>query len=247
VPAVLLVSILTCIAAITFLGYRSVTASDFFDVKGIDVRGAVRTSREDLERLAATGTELTGTWRADLAEIKARIERLPFVKNAAVSRVLPDRILVTIEERVPAAIVRLKGGDMLIDAEGRLLAPASGSDTNLPFALLGWDEAKSERADKENAERLKMYVRMLSDWRQFDLASRVKEVDLADLREPRAITEDSGNRVSIALGRDNFTEHLKNGINAIAGKGDIFRGVDLMGQNMILQPRTPAKAEKQAE
>ena len=49
------------------------------------------------------------------------------------------------------------------------------------------------------------------------------------------------------LGRDNFTEHLKNGINAIAGKGDIFRGVDLMGQNMILQPRTPAKAEKQAE
>ena len=136
---------------------------------------------------------------------------------------------------------------MLIDAEGRLLAPASASDTNLPFTLLGWDEAKSERADKENAERLKIYVRMLSDWRQFDLASRVKEVDLADLREPRAITEDSGNRVSIALGRDNFTEHLKNGINAIAGKGDIFRGVDLMGQNMILQPRTPAKAEKQAE
>jgi len=83
---------------------------------------------------------------------------------------------------------------------------------------------------------------MLEEWKQFDLASRVKSVDLADLREPKATTEDSGLPVSIALGKDNFGDHLKNGINAIVGKGDIFEAVDLVGQNMILAPRKAAAA-----
>ena len=45
---------------------------------------------------------------------------------------------------------------------------------------------------------MKMYQKMLDDWQQFDLASRVKAVNLSDMRDPRAVTEDSGQTVSIA-------------------------------------------------
>jgi hypothetical protein len=103
--------------------------------------------------------------------------------------------------------------------------------------MTGWNEAKSEAALKENLERVKMYRKMLADWKEFNLSSRVVMVDLADLREPRAMVEDSGTTVSIALGREKFGEHLKRGINAIVGKGDMFEAVNLVGTNMVLAPR----------
>jgi hypothetical protein len=103
--------------------------------------------------------------------------------------------------------------------------------------MLGWDTEKSDRAARENAERLKIYEKMLADWRDYDLAVRVKSVDLSNLREPRANLEDSGYPVSIMVGRDNFGRRLSDGIKAIVGKGEIFEGVELMGPNMKLVER----------
>jgi hypothetical protein len=62
-------------------------------------------------------------------------------------------------------------------------------------------------------------------------------VDLADLREPKAVLEDSGLPVTIMLTRDNFGAQLSSGIKAIVGKGNMFEGVSLNGPNMVLVPR----------
>jgi cell division protein FtsQ len=236
-PFFLSFCILVCLGALGFIGYRTVTASDFFDVVKIDVRGTGRSSKEDIERIVSMQSEKSGVWNADLPDIKARIEKLPFVKAAAVSRVLPNGIRVRVDERLPRAAVRLNNGDFLVDESGAMLARMRSGETSLPFVMLGWDEAKTEKAGQDNLERVKTYQKMLNEWQQFDLASRIKFVDLSDLREPRAVTEDSGMAISIELGRDNFGEHLKRGINAIVGKGETFEAVNLVGQNMILEPR----------
>lgn len=241
-PFFLSFCILVCLGVLGFLGYRNVTASGFFDVKAVEVSGVERSSKQDIERIIESQTERSGAWNADLTEIKGKVEALQFVKTAAVSRVLPGGIRVNVVERIPAAIVRLSSGDVMVDNEGRILAPVEKKENKLPFAMIGWDETKTEKAVTDNLSRIKIYARMLDDWKQFDLASRVKSVDLADLREPKAITEDSGLPVSIALGKDNFGDHLKKGINAIVGKGEIFEAVDLVGQNMILAPRKAAAA-----
>lgn len=236
-PFFLSFSILVCLAALGFLGYRTVTASNFFDVRLIEVRGTERASKKDIERIVSAQSGQSGVWNADLAEIKQRIEKIPFVKSASVSQVLPNGIRVDIRERIPKAIVRLAGGDFLVDAEGQMLSPVEGNEEKLPFPLTGWDEAKSEKAMKDNLERIKLYQKMLGDWQDSDLAARVRTVNLADLRDPRAITEDSGTTVSIAVGRENFGQQLSNGIKAIVGKGMTFEAVNLVGQNMILAPR----------
>lgn len=238
-PFFLSFCILVCLGVLGFLGYRSVTASGFFDVKAIEVHGVDRSSEPDIERIVSRQTERSGAWNADLLEIKAKVEQLPFVKSAAVSRVLPNGIRVYVDERIPQAIVRTASGDVLVDGDGRILAPVSRKEEKLPFALIGWDETKTEKSMKENVARVKMYQNMLAEWQQFDLASRVQKVDLTDIREPKAITEDSGLTVTIALGKDNFGEYLKKGINAIVGKGETFEAVNLVGQNMILAPRKP--------
>ena len=150
---------------------------------------------------------------------------------------MPNGIRVQVSERVPQAAVRSRGETVLVDGDGFVIAATKEKEPAFPFVLTGWNEAKSEAALKENLERVKMYQKMLSEWKEFNLSSRVTSVDLADLREPRALIEDSGTTVSIALGRDNFGEYLKRGINAIVGKGEMFEAVNLVGSNMILAPR----------
>src|SRR3546814_4579322 len=46
--------ILVCLAVLGFLGFQSVTASPFFDVSEIEVRGTDRASKQDIERIVST-------------------------------------------------------------------------------------------------------------------------------------------------------------------------------------------------
>ena len=239
-PFFLSFCILVCLAAMGFIGYRTVTASEFFDVANIEVRGTQRSSSDDIRRIIAAQTEQSGVWNADLPELRSRVERLPFVRSAAISRVLPNGIRVSVEERVPRAVVRIDGNDMLVDEEGNLLASADETESGLPFVMIGWDTTRSEKADADNIARVAAYQKMLEEWREFDLASRVSHVDLSSLREPRAVTADSGHQVTIAVGRENFGENLRRGINAIVGKGETFESVDLIGTNLQLGPRKTA-------
>lgn len=236
-PLFLSICLLICLGVLGYLGLQSVTASKFFEVKAVKVRGTERSSKEDIARIASTSAEKSGVWNADLAEMKAKIEKLPFVKTASVSRVLPDGLSVEVVERVPIAVLKLQNGDFLVDDEANILAPANVKEEKLPMPIAGWDESKTEKAFKENLERVKLYQKMSGEWRESGLLSRVTYVDLSDLRDLKAITEDSGHKVTISVGRDSFAQHLKNGIGAIAGKGDMFDGVSLVGSNMILSSR----------
>jgi cell division septal protein FtsQ len=244
-PLFLSVCLLICLSVLGYLGLQGVTASKFFDVRAVDVRGTDRASRGDIARIASNSAEKSGVWNADLDDIKAKVEKLPFVKSAAVSRVLPDGLSVHVVERIPVAVVNLPGGNVLVDNESNILAKANAEEPDLPVMITGWDESKTEKAAKENLERVKVYQKMLAEWREVGLVSRVQSVDLGDLRDPKAITEDAGNLVTISIGRESFAQHLKNGVAAIAGKSDMFDGVSLVGSNMILSSRKkPAEAPR---
>lgn len=237
VPLVIGGVVLACLAIVGFVTYDTVSASDFFDLKAVDVRGTDRASSSDIEKIVKANAEKTGVWNADLLEIKQKIEKVTFVKTASVTRDLPNGIRVKVNERIPVAIVKLGGKDLLADGDGEILAPAEKNERRIPFVMLGWNEEKSEKAGKENLERIKIYQKMIAEWNDYDLVSRVRSVDLADIREPKAQLEDSGLPVTIMLGRENYGQQLSNGIKAIVGKGNMFEGVNLVGQNMVLVPR----------
>jgi cell division septal protein FtsQ len=236
-PLAICVAILVCLGALGYLGYQKVAASDFFDVKKIQVVGVQRAPKEGIENVARMETERTGVWRSDLFELKSKIERIPFVKTASVTRVLPDGLRVQIVERQPVALVTRAGRDYLADVDGEILALADHPEEGLPFAMIGWDETKSEKAMRDNIERVKIYQRMVGEWRAANVLSRVQNINLADLREPRAMISDSDTLVSIDVGRENYGENLVKGIKAIVGKGNMFEAVNLVGSNMILAPR----------
>lgn len=216
------------------MGYRTVTASEFFDVKKIDVRGINRASKSEIEAIVTGQTDSSGAWNADLGIIKEKVEKLSFVKSAAVSRVLPDGVRVNLTERIPKAIVRINGGDFWVDEDGIVLALVSKNEERLPFIMRGWDDTKTDEATKENQQRIKIYQKMLEEWRSFDLANRVQSVDLADMKTPHAFVTDEGEQKTIILAKDNFGKKLQIGLENIAGRGEAVAGIDVSETSLRL-------------
>ena len=225
------------IVAIVVVGttfYSSATSSDFFNVRAINIHGTERTPVEDVRRVVSAEVEKPGVWNADLGEIKAKLEKFPFVKTAAVSRMLPAGIRVDVVERIPAAVVRLSSGDYLVDTEAVVLAKATAADKNFSVVMQGWDESKTVTAMPDNIARLKLYKKMLDEWKQFDLISRVKEVNLQNARDPIATIEDSGRSIPVSLAKDQLGKSLRAAIEAVIGKGAKVRSVNAEGASPVL-------------
>lgn len=237
VPLFLIIGILFSLGFLLFMGYRTATASSFFDVKAIEINGINRAPKDEIERIVRSQTEKSGVWNADLGEIKNGIEKLTLVKSAVVSRVLPDGMRINVIERVPQAVVRLSSGEFWADEDAVILGASIKSDLRPPFVLRGWDESKGEKAQKENQERVRVYLKMINEWKEFELYKRVSAVDLSDLQSPQAIVPDSGETVTVVLAKENFGKRLKRGLEIIAKKGKEIKSVDLSTQKEIVSFR----------
>lgn len=219
------------------MGYKTVTASEFFDVKQINVEGAKQISANDIENIVKRRVEKTGVWNADLEEIRVDVEKLNFVKSATVSRVLPSGVRVDLVEREPAAVVKLDSGDFWVDKDAVILKRVGEKDERHPFVLQGWNENRTEKAKEDNKKRVKIYLQMLDEWRDFELAKRVSAVDLRDLRDAEAFVEDSGEFVKIIFQTDDYGTGLKKSLEAIAGKGDEIKSAIWDGRVVTTQLR----------
>lgn len=218
-PLFFIVCILGGIGFLLLMGYRTVTASSFFDAKKVTIRGNSRVSKDDVEKIVRSRTERDGVWNAQLDQIKADIEKLGFVRTAVVSRILPDGIDVKIEERVPRAVVRLNSGDIWFDDDAVSLGTPGKNDARPPFILRGWDEAKTEKAQKDNQERIKLIQKLQTEWQTLGIANRVETVNLADLQDAQVTVQDSGQTVSIFLGKEEYGKRLQKALEYIQGKG----------------------------
>jgi len=93
-----------------------------FAVREVLVVNRGETPRRDI--LAALDIAVGDSMLAlDLDAIRARVESLGWVKSATVERRLPDRIVIYLTERRPAAAWQQKGRYYLVDAEGAILGP----------------------------------------------------------------------------------------------------------------------------
>ena len=88
----------------------------------------LRTLVEDALRPAFGADLLT----ADMAAFQRRIERIPEVRTAAVRRLLPDGLAVTVEAHPAWGRLRTSDGHFLLARNGIILGAASDADSTLP-------------------------------------------------------------------------------------------------------------------
>jgi cell division protein FtsQ len=89
-----------------------------FPLTRVDLKGSFeKTSKAELE--AALPRISANFFAADLAEVRASVERLPWVRHVAVRRIWPGRLEISIEEHV--ALARW-GDDALVNTYGERFA-----------------------------------------------------------------------------------------------------------------------------
>jgi len=121
--------------------------------------------------------------RMPLNERRAELEVIPWVAQANVRRMLPNRIRVELTERIPVAYLRTGNHLQLVDAGGVVLErPLNG---NFAFPVVsGLDEGMPL---SDRAARMRLYVKFM---KEIDLArsgssEQVSEVDLSSAQDLR--------------------------------------------------------------
>ena len=98
-----------------------------FQMRNIDLTGVERMNRLKVyeEVMEHRGTPMP---LLDLAEIRTELKRMPWVAEARVSRQLPDKLVIDIEERTPHAVLVKPDRLVLIDRDGIELDPIAEED-----------------------------------------------------------------------------------------------------------------------
>lgn len=111
------------------------TASAGLTVERVLLRGAHQTAHEEILRALGpiVGAPIV---QVSLKEARAQVESIGWVRAAAVTRLMPDTIVVSIREREPAAVWQVDGDLQLIDAAGAIIRPVGAYEySNLPLIV----------------------------------------------------------------------------------------------------------------
>lgn len=107
-----------------------------FRVRHVEVRGIERVNKMLVDERALGQDNLSMT-RLDLGALRQDLLAFPWVKDARVSRQLPDTLVIDIVEREPHAVLRRGDALVLIDPAGVELEPADQADVQEMLLLEG--------------------------------------------------------------------------------------------------------------
>lgn len=225
VPTVLKLALAIVIGVLIFAGYRAAASASFFQVRRIEVQGTTRVPKDDVQAVVRKEAEQAGVWNADLHAISDKVERLPWVRTAVVSRVLPDGLRVRVTERVPRAVVRTTSGRFRwVDQDAVLLGEMLPTDQIPAFFLRGLNDENSHIAHQENRERVEKFMELQQAWNTAGLSERVSEVNLIDVRDVRAQLAGDNSQIEVRLGAEDQGERLKKALEVLDAQRQTPRG-----------------------
>ncbi len=116
--------------------FAHAAANAGYKVRNVEVRGTERLNEMRVyER--AIGREDLSMPLVDLSELRSELLALNWVKDARVSRQLPDTLVIDIVEREPHAVLRRADRLMLIDSTGAELEPISAEAASGMLVISG--------------------------------------------------------------------------------------------------------------
>jgi cell division protein FtsQ len=179
------------------------------DSSTIHIQGATHASQRTIESVFADDMGKS-VYLLPLADRRATLRTVDWVKDASVARVWPNQVLVRVAERKPVAFLTLAPSRFgLIDEDGVILPPATDR-FHLP--VLHGVQASDSIADRR--ERVQRMLRVLRDLGPN--ADKVAEVDVTD-RDDIKVTQAYDNRmVTLLLGDQDFAVRYQNFANHYA-------------------------------
>jgi len=170
----------------------------------IEVIGVTNSARENIAALFEKdyGQSL---YLMPLRQRRDDLLRLPWIKEARITRIWPNRLKIRVTEREPIAFVQLPGENELplIDSDGFLLRPEVNASFNLPV-LTG---ITREQSDEERRVRVRRLRKLITD--SGELSAKISEVDVADPDNLKVMQDAGGKAVTLIIGNRYFKRRLE--------------------------------------
>jgi cell division protein FtsQ len=112
--------VVSCVLSAAGLAYLAVM-SPFLDIDHVTVAGERHLSAAQIRAAAGVhpGDHLL---LVDTGAVARRVERIPWVRDAKVTRDFPGTLRIIVDEYAPVAYVRVTGAVVLVAANGRVIA-----------------------------------------------------------------------------------------------------------------------------
>jgi len=221
------------------LGAHWLLTTPRFAVARVDVRGASRLAPEQV--LAAAAIEPgTSIFRLDTGAVAGRVVALPEIRRAEVVRELPNRVIISVEERRPFTLVHA-GRLHWLDEEGRLLgASPQAVVAQVPVVSGLTEEELASMRSAPGPKALAAIALIRALLRSGSaLTAEISEIDMSRRDGPVLYTVDG---VEVRLGAGDWEERLARleGVLGQVATQDV-RTVDLRFRDQVVFQRGGAR------
>lgn len=173
-----LLLLLFLLIAIVCLGI----STPYFNVTEIRVSGNIRVPQEDI--LNASGVTVgTNIFKYKLSKISQGVETIPYVADAKVKRVFPNKVDIAVTESEIAGVIPYLGNGVLIDRYGKALETV-GADQISEYLVIngtgitGYEEGK--KIVLENESRYNIITEIVKTLMDKGKYNTVNEIDVSN-------------------------------------------------------------------
>jgi cell division protein FtsQ len=231
-----------------YRGAALVLTAEALTITRLTVSGNVRLSKGEVVALM-DGVRGKSMVTVDLEGSRQKLLTSPWVADAAMRRVLPGTIAIAISERQPMGIARLGSGLYLIDQRGTIIDEFGPNYAEFDLPIIdGLASAPRDGTPLVDENRAALAARLLASLQtRPDLAKRVSQVDVSDVRDGVVILE--GDPALVRLGDDQFVDRLQSYLDLAPALRERVADIDYVDlrfdERIYVKPRgSPPKAQK---
>ncbi len=174
--------VLVCISVV-------VAMSIFFRVSTVEVEG--NEDYTDQEIVSATGIDAGDNlfFLNRISAVSRMMARLPYIQEATVARVLPDKVVITVKESNAIATVQSETSAWMIDRNCKMMTAVTESEAMGLIPVTGITAVLPNVGDpiqpKEGDEgKIEYLSEILLEIEVRNLQSRISEIDFSDASNP---------------------------------------------------------------
>jgi cell division septal protein FtsQ len=213
--------LVTVVAILGSLGYAlyyaqaSPDGARLFPIARIEFTGTAQMDQEALTALLRRSLP-PNLLQVDLPAVRRTVESEPWVQSARVRRVLPDRLVIDVVERQPAAVATIDSELYVVDQDGTILDRYSASYDGLERPIVkGLVNLARENARDGNAARMRAYLRVVSALEKSPKGylAYISEIDVENPQRVALIPNDAP--VPVFVGDTAFLERYETFLSSL--------------------------------
>lgn len=136
-------ALMLCLGFIAEETYKKLCNSSFFQITAMKIEGNHMVSNEQINVLSKVDIH-SNLLAINVTQVKSLLQSHPWIASAEITRDWPNRLVITVREKKPVALLNRNSGLFYLDNRGQIIAAASPSQEldfpvvtgleNFPFA-----------------------------------------------------------------------------------------------------------------